>query len=113
LLYYVQNLNMSDKSKKNDEEFLNILIKIKNNPNVLQRALAKDLGLSLGKLNYCLNELRKKGLVKINNFKKNKNKFGYIYLLTPAGIKEKTNMTIRFMKIKMQEYDKLREEIEK
>lgn len=113
MLYYVQNLNMSDKSKKNDEEFLNILIKIKNNPNVLQRALAKDLGLSLGKLNYCLNELRKKGLVKINNFKKNKNKFGYIYLLTPAGIKEKTNMTIRFMKIKMQEYDKLREEIEK
>ena len=104
---------MSDKSKKNDEEFLNILIKIKNNPNVLQRALAKDLGLSLGKLNYCLNELRKKGLVKINNFKKNKNKFGYIYLLTPAGIKEKTNMTIRFMKIKMQEYDKLREESEK
>ena len=52
---------MSDKFKKNDEEFLNILIKIKNNPNVLQRALAKDLGFSLGKLNYCLNELRKKG----------------------------------------------------
>tara|TARA_B110000971_G_C19726412_1_gene371018 strand:+ start:145 stop:459 length:315 start_codon:yes stop_codon:yes gene_type:complete len=104
---------MSDKFKKNDEEFLNILIKIKNNPNVLQRALAKDLGFSLGKLNYCLNELRLKGLVKINNFKKNKNKIGYIYLLTPAGIKEKTNMTIKFMKIKMQEYDKLKKEIEK
>ena len=58
---------MSDKFKKNDEDFLNILIKIKNNPNVLQRALAKDLGFSLGKLNYCLNELRLKGLVKINN----------------------------------------------
>tara|TARA_X000001036_G_C20689164_1_gene808785 strand:- start:2537 stop:2851 length:315 start_codon:yes stop_codon:yes gene_type:complete len=104
---------MSDKFKKNDEEFLNILIKIKNNPNVLQRALAKDLGFSLGKLNYCLNELRKKGLVKINNFRKNKNKLGYVYLLTPAGIKEKTNMTIKFMKIKMQEYDKLKKEIEK
>tara|TARA_Y100000591_G_C21244297_1_gene410529 strand:- start:106 stop:420 length:315 start_codon:yes stop_codon:yes gene_type:complete len=104
---------MSDKFKKNDEEFLNILIKIKNNPNVLQRALAKELGFSLGKLNYCLNELRKKGLVKINNFKKNKNKLGYVYLLTPAGIKEKTNMTIKFMKIKMHEYDKLKKEIEK
>ena len=104
---------MSDKFKKNDEEFLNILIKIKNNPNVLQRALAKDLGFSLGKLNYRLNELRKKGLVKINNFRKNKNKLGYVYLLTPAGIKEKTNMTIKFMKIKMQEYDKLKKEIEK
>ena len=104
---------MSDKFKKNDEEFLNILIKIKNNPNVLQRALAKDLGFSLGKLNYCLNELRKKGLVKINNFRKSKNKLGYVYLLTPAGIKEKTNMTIKFMKIKMQEYDKLKKEIEK
>jgi len=104
---------MSDKFKKNDEEFLNILIKIKNNPNVLQRALAKDLGFSLGKLNYCLNELRKKGLVKINNFRKNKNKLGYVYLLTPAGIKEKTNMTIKFMKIKMQEYDNLKKEIDK
>ena len=104
---------MSDKFNKNDEELLNILIKIKNNPNVLQRSLAKDLGFSLGKLNYCLNELRKKGLVKINNFKKNKNKLGYVYLLTPAGIKEKTSMTIRFMKIKMQEYDKLKKEIEK
>ena len=104
---------MSDKFKKNDEELLNILIKIKNNPNVLQRSLAKDLGFSLGKLNYCLNELRKKGLVKINNFKKNKNKLGYVYLLTPAGIKEKTSMTIRFMKIKMQEYDNLKKEIDK
>lgn len=112
-MYDVQILNMSDKFKKNDEEFLNILIKIKNNPNVLQRSLAKDLGFSLGKLNYCLNELRKKGLVKINNFKKNKNKLRYVYLLTPAGIKEKTNMTIKFMKIKIQEYDKLKEEIEK
>lgn len=104
---------MSDKFNKNDEELLNILIKIKNNPNVLQRSLAKDLGFSLGKLNYCLNELRKKGLVKINNFKKNKNKLGYVYLLTPAGIKEKTSMTIRFMKIKMQEYDNLKKEIDK
>ena len=59
---------MSDKFKKNDEEFLNILIKIKNNPNVLQRALAKDLGFSLGKLNYCLNELRKKRASKNKQF---------------------------------------------
>ena len=98
---------------KNENDNFEILRKIQNKPEYSQRELAKDLGFSLGKLNYCLNELRKKGLVKINNFRKNKNKLGYVYLLTPAGIKEKTNMTIKFMKIKMQEYDKLKKEIEK
>ena len=95
-----------------NQDHFNVLRKL-NSDKKSQRDLAKELGFSLGKLNYCLNELRKKGLVKINNFKKNKNKLGYVYLLTPAGIKEKTNMTIKFMKIKMQEYDKLKEEIEK
>lgn len=74
--------------------------------------MAKDLNFSLGKLNYCLNELRKKGLIKIENFKKNKSKIKYIYILTPKGISEKTKMTINFMQRKMQEYEELKKEIE-
>ena len=104
---------MTYNNKNNEEDFLNILIRLKKNPNLPQRFLAKDLGFSLGKLNYCLNELKTKRLLKINNFKKNKNKLRYIYLLTPAGIKEKTKMTVRFMKIKSKEYDVLKKEIEK
>ena len=87
--------------------------KIYNNPSATQRQLASDLKISLGKLNYVLNELRKKGLIKISNFKKNSNKSRYLYLLTPKGISEKTNLTINFMKRKLKEYDELKKEIEK
>ena len=86
---------------------------IQNNPNSTQRELAEELGFSLGKLNYCLNALKKKGLVKIDNFRKSKNKFGYMYILTPKGISAKTKLTINFMKKKMQEYDELKKEISK
>lgn len=98
--------------KKNDQDYFNILRKINNNPNFTQRELAKELGFSLGKLNYCLNALKNKGLVKISNFKKNPNKIGYIYLLTPKGLSIKTKLTLNFMKRKMTEYDELRLEIE-
>ena len=74
--------------------------------------MANQLGFSLGKLNYCLVELKKKGLVKINNFSKNPNKLGYAYILTPKGISLKTKLTINFMKKKMEEYDELRTELE-
>ena len=73
--------------------------------------MAKELGFSLGKLNYCLNELRKKGFVKMSNFRKSKNKFRYFYVLTPAGITAKTKLTINFMKRKMKEYDELKREL--
>ena len=88
------------------------LRKIKSNPNSSQRELASELGFSLGKLNYCLKSLRNKGLIKINNFKKNPNKFGYAYILTPKGLSRKTRLTLNFMKRKMQEYDELKSEIE-
>ena len=65
----------------------------------------------MGKLNYCLNELKLKGLLKIKNFKNNKNKLNYIYLITPRGISEKTRLTINFMKRKMREYDELKKEL--
>ena len=85
---------------------------IKNKPKLSQREMAKDLGFSLGKLNYCLKALKEKGLVKIDNFKKNPNKINYFYVLTPKGISKKTQMTINFMKRKMKEYDELKQEVD-
>jgi len=95
---------------KQDE--LNVLRKLNLNPKYSQRELATKLGFSLGKLNYCLKALQKKGLVKIENFKKNPNKMNYFYVLTPAGLSEKTKLTINFMKRKMKEYDELKKELD-
>ena len=98
---------------KDNQDFLNLLRKIKKNPTYSQRELAGELGFSLGKLNYCLRALKNKGLIKINNFKKNPHKINYIYVLTPKGISEKTKLTINFMKRKMNEYDELKKELNK
>ena len=95
-----------------NSDFLNILRNIANHPGSSQRSLAKNIGLSLGKLNYCLRALKQKGLVKAKNFKNNKNKQHYIYILTPKGISLKTKLTINFMKIKIREYDELKKDIE-
>tara|TARA_Y100000591_G_C21624112_1_gene589374 strand:+ start:10 stop:336 length:327 start_codon:yes stop_codon:yes gene_type:complete len=103
---------MNNNNKINDQDNLNILRKIKSKPNATQRELAKDLGLSLGKLNYCLNALIAKGLIKIKNFKKNPKKISYAYILTPKGIIKKTNLTINFMKRKMREYEELKSEVD-
>ena len=98
-------------SNNNQDQF-NVLRKINKNPKSTQRQLAEELGFSLGKLNYCLKALKDKGLIKINNFQNNPNKFGYVYILTPKGISEKTELTLNFMKRKMREYDELKREIE-
>ena len=95
----------------NNSDQLNILRKLVKNPSTTQRKLAKELGFSLGKLNYCMKSLRNKGLIKISNFKKSKNKIKYIYILTPSGIAKKTRLTLSFMKRKMKEYDELKKEI--
>ena len=95
----------------NIEDEFKILRKIDNEPSISQRKLATELGFSLGKLNYCLKELKKKGLIKIENFKKSKKKFSYLYMLTPSGFTMKKNLTLNFMKIKMREYDELKQEI--
>ena len=97
-------------NKNNQQEF-NLLRKISKKPNANQRELASDLNISLGKLNYVLKELKKKGLVKIYNFKKNPKKTGYLYLLTPKGVTEKTKVTIKFMQDRMQEYEELKKEL--
>ena len=94
-----------------NQDYLNLLRKREKRPKSSQRELASELGFSLGKLNYCLLALRKKGLIKLNNFKRNPNKLNYIYVLTPKGISEKTKLTLNFMKRKMQEYDELKKEI--
>ena len=96
-----------------NQDHLNLLRKIKKNPQFSQRELAGELGFSLGKLNYCLRALKSKGLVKISNFKKNPNKINYIYIITPKGISEKSKLTINFMKRKMKEYDELKAEIDR
>ena len=98
---------------KHNNEYLNILRKVQRKHNSTQRELAKELGLSLGKLNYCLRALKAKGLLKIRNFKKNPNKINYIYILTPKGIAEKTQLTIDFMQQKMKEYDELKKDLER
>tara|TARA_B100000941_G_scaffold266298_1_gene221489 strand:+ start:831 stop:1139 length:309 start_codon:yes stop_codon:yes gene_type:complete len=97
----------------NNEDHFEVLRKIQNRPNSTQRELAEELGFSLGKLNYCLKALQKKGLVKIENFKKNPKKLNYFYVLTPAGLSQKTKLTINFMKRKMKEYDELKRELNK
>ena len=98
--------------KNNLDEF-NVLRKIQSKPESTQRELAKDLGFSLGKLNYCLKALKQKGLIKLSNFKKNKNKMNYVYILTPKGMSHKTKLTIKFMKQKLKEYEDLQKEASK
>ena len=95
----------------NNNEYFDLLRKIKSQPKASQRDLAKELGISLGKVNYILNALKLKGLVKVRNFKKNPNKINYIYILTPKGVAEKTKLTFHFMKRKISEYDELKKEL--
>tara|TARA_B100001063_G_C16653660_1_gene497297 strand:- start:647 stop:970 length:324 start_codon:yes stop_codon:yes gene_type:complete len=104
-----------NKSRDNSENELQLKVmrKITTKPDITQRELAEQLGHSLGKLNYCLKELKKKGFLKIENFKKNPNKLNYLYILTPKGISAKSKLMINFMERKMSEYDELKKELEK
>ena len=95
----------------NKQSQYQILKSLEQDPNYTQRRLSKDLDLSLGKVNYCLRSVVEKGFVKIDNFKNNKNKGQYSYLLTPKGIEEKSRMIVEFIKIKTQEYEQLKNEI--
>ena len=97
--------------KEKKEELFETLRKVHKQPNSSQRDLADELGFSLGKLNYCLKALQSKGLIKIENFKKNPNKLNYFYVLTPKGIAQKTKLTLNYMQRKMREYDELKKEL--
>jgi EPS-associated MarR family transcriptional regulator len=95
-----------------DEYRYKILKLVETNPAISQRELALQLGISLGKVNFCLKALIERGLLKATNFRNNKNKLAYMYLLTPSGIEEKASITMRFLKYKLQEYEALQVEIE-
>ena len=92
---------------------LDLLRKLESNPEYTQRELSQEMGVSLGKVNYCMKKLTEKGWIKITNFTRNPNKMGYAYLLTALGIEEKTKLTFSFLKIKIKEYEMLKDEISK
>jgi len=95
-----------------DNTSYGLLKTLENNPSLSQRDLAKRLGISLGKVNFCINALVEKGCLKVNNFRNSDNKLAYAYLLTPKGVEQKARMTVEFLQIKVQEYERLRAEIE-
>ena len=95
-----------------DHTSYGLLKTLEDNPGLSQRDLAKRLGVSLGKVNFCLNALIEKGCLKVNNFRNSENKLAYAYLLTPQGVEQKARMTVEFLQIKVREYERLRAEIE-
>jgi len=102
------------KKKINHSEVeLEILRKIEENPNLTQRQIAEHLGLSLGKINYLIQALLSKGLLKVDNFRRSGNKLGYLYLLTPEGVDTKRKLTMLFLKRKSEEFHKLKKEMER
>lgn len=95
-----------------DEYRYRILRLLERDPRASQRQIADELGISLGRVNYCLKALIEKGLVKVNNFRSSASKRAYLYLLTPRGIEERALVTARFLRRKLDEYDALSRELE-
>ena len=95
----------------NKDIHLDLLRKLELNPAYTQRELSQEMGVSLGKVNYCMKKLNEKGWIKLKSFRNNPNKVRYAYLLTPKGIEQKASLTIAFLKIKMEEYEMLKDEI--
>lgn len=95
-----------------EETYLKVMRLLQENPDLTQRELAEQLGVSVGSVNYCLKALMEKGLVKMKNFIHSKNKFGYVYVLTPTGIAERAELASKFLARKVAEYETLKHEIE-
>ena len=102
----------SRRSKLQEDTYFRVLRILQSSPELTQREIAQLLGVSTSGLNYCLNALIDKGWVKVQNFSESKNKFGYVYLLTPRGIAEKATLMGRFLQRKLLEYEAMRVEIE-
>ena len=102
----------SRRSQLQEDTYFRVLRLLQDNPDLTQREIAELLGMSTSGLNYCLKALIDKGWVKVHNFSQSKNKFGYIYVLTPHGLSEKLKLTSRFLKRKIDEYEALKAEIE-
>jgi EPS-associated MarR family transcriptional regulator len=103
---------MNRHAKLQEDTHFRVLRLLQENPDLTQRELAERLGISVGGLNYCLKAMMEKGLVKMRNFAQSKNKFGYVYVLTPSGVAEKAAMTHRFLQRKIEEYEALKTEIQ-
>lgn len=101
----------SKQTQTQEDTYFRVLRILKENPDLTQRELARKLGVSVGSLNYCLKALIEKGWIKMQNFSQSKNKFGYVYILTPRGISEKAALTGDFLKRKLSEYEALKLEI--
>ena len=104
LLFFLHLMNKQDIR-------LDLLRRLESNPEYTQRELSQEMGVSLGKVNYCMKKLTEKGLIKLTNFTHNSNKMGYAYLLTPSGIEEKSRLIFSFLKRKVIEYEILKIEI--
>lgn len=102
----------SKQAQTQEDTYFRVLRILKENPDFTQRELAEKLGVSVGSLNYCLKALIDKGWIKMQNFSQSKNKFGYVYILTPRGIAEKAALTGSFLKRKLVEYEELKAEID-
>ncbi len=102
----------SRQSRLQEDTYYRVLRLLQDNPDLTQRELASQLGISVGGLNYCLKALVEKGWVKMQNFARAKNKFGYVYVLTPSGVAEKALLTMSFLQRKLEEYEALSHEIE-
>jgi EPS-associated MarR family transcriptional regulator len=94
-----------------DEIRYKVIRLLEANPEMSQRELARELGISLGKANYCLQALVRKGWIKVANFRNSQNKAAYMYLLTPQALEQKASLTMRFLQVKVREYETLRAEI--
>ena len=103
---------MNRRAKLKEDTNFRVMRLLEENPDLTQRVLAERLGISVGGLNYCLKALMLKGLVKMKNFAYSKNKFGYVYMLTPSGMAEKAEITHRFLRRKIEEYESLKAEID-
>jgi len=103
---------MNRRAKTQEDTKFRVMRLLEENPDLTQRELAEKLGISVGGLNYCLKALMERGLVKMRNFAHSKNKFGYVYMLTPSGMAEKAAITQRFLQRKMEEYESLKAEID-
>jgi len=103
---------MSRREKFQEDIQFKVLRRLHENPDLSQRKLANELGISLGSINFCFQALMERGWVKMQNFSKSKHKMGYVYLLTPSGISKKSKLTAQFLKRKLEEYEALGEEIE-
>jgi len=103
---------MNRRAKTQEDTNFRVMRLLEENPDLTQRELAERLGISVGGLHYCLKALMQKGLVKMRNFSHSKNKFGYVYMLTPSGMAEKAAITQRFLRRKIEEYESLKAEID-